>query len=41
MPRMKVGQAIVETLALEGVEHVFGVVGSATLEIMDAMYGRS
>ena len=41
MPRMKVGRAIVETLALEGVEHVFGVVGSATLEIMDAMYGRS
>ena len=40
MPRMKVGRAIVETLALEGVEHVFGVVGSATLEIMDAMYGR-
>ncbi len=40
MPIMKVGQAIVETLALEGVEHVFGVVGSATLEIMDAMYGR-
>lgn len=41
MPKLKVGQAIVETLLLEGVGHVFGVVGSATLEVMDAMYGRN
>ncbi len=39
MATMPAGQAVVEILRAEGVEYVFGVVGSAFLEIMDAMYG--
>ncbi len=40
MPRMTAGQSVVEALRAEGVEYIFGVVGSAFLEILDAMYGR-
>jgi acetolactate synthase-1/2/3 large subunit/sulfoacetaldehyde acetyltransferase len=36
---MSAGQAVVETLRAEKVRYIFGVVGSAYLEIMDAMYG--
>ncbi len=34
---MNVGQAIVECLRLEGVRHVFGLIGSSHLEIVDAI----
>ena len=39
MARMSAGQAVVEILRAEEVKYVYGVVGSAFLEIMDAMYG--
>jgi acetolactate synthase-1/2/3 large subunit/sulfoacetaldehyde acetyltransferase len=32
------GKAVVETLRSEGVEHVFGLIGSAGMEIFDALY---
>jgi len=32
------GQAIVETLKVEKVTHVFGLIGSATMELFDALY---
>ena len=41
MARMSAGQAVVESLRAEGVKYIFGVVGSAFLEIMDPMYGLS
>ena len=31
------GQAIVESLKVEGVKHVFGLIGSATMELFDAL----
>ena len=41
MPRtIGIGQAIVETLRNEGVRHMFGIVGSAFLDVLDATYGR-
>ena len=40
-PRMKIGHAIVETLRQEGVQHIFGIVGGAFLDILDAMYDRT
>ncbi len=41
MPRLSAGQSVVEALRAEDVRYIFGVVGSAFLEILDAMYGRS
>ena len=32
------GQAAVEALKAEGVDHVFGLIGSATMEMFDALY---
>ena len=32
------GQAVVETLRIEGVKYVFGLIGSATMELFDALY---
>ena len=32
------GQAVVECLCTEGVEYVFGLIGSATMELFDALY---
>jgi len=32
------GQAVVKSLKKEKVEHVFGLIGSATMEIFDALY---
>jgi thiamine pyrophosphate-dependent acetolactate synthase large subunit-like protein len=32
------GQAVVETLKAEKVSHVFGLIGSATMELFDALY---
>jgi acetolactate synthase I/II/III large subunit len=34
---MNTGQAIVECLRVEGVRHVFGLIGSSHLEIVDAI----
>jgi acetolactate synthase-1/2/3 large subunit/sulfoacetaldehyde acetyltransferase len=33
------GKAVVEALEAEGVRHVFGLIGSAGMEIFDALYG--
>lgn len=38
MARMSGGAAVVEALRAEGVKHVFGVIGTAMLEIFDALY---
>lgn len=38
--RLEAGQAVVEALRVEGVRHVFGLVGSSLIEVLDAMYGR-
>ena len=38
---MRVGQAVVETLRQEGVEYIFGIVGAAFLDILDATYDRN
>jgi len=32
------GQAAVKSLKKESVKHVFGLIGSATMEIFDALY---
>ena len=32
------GQAVVESLKVEGVKHVFGLIGSATMELFDSLY---
>ena len=41
MKTMSGGQAAVESLKAENVEHVFGLIGSATMEIFDALYDAS
>ncbi|MEX2555157.1 MAG: thiamine pyrophosphate-binding protein [Actinomycetota bacterium] len=38
MSKLSGGAAVVEALRQEGVSHVFGVIGTATLEIFDALY---
>lgn len=38
MQKLTGGQAAVESLRAEKVEHVFGLIGSATMEIFDALY---
>uniref|UniRef100_UPI00258B04B4 thiamine pyrophosphate-binding protein n=1 Tax=Acidiphilium sp. TaxID=527 RepID=UPI00258B04B4 len=38
MSSMPGGKAIVETLRKEGVDHVFGLIGSAGMEIFDALH---
>ncbi|MEO1600546.1 MAG: thiamine pyrophosphate-binding protein, partial [Pseudomonadota bacterium] len=38
MTLMSGGQAAVEALKAEGVTHVFGLIGSATMELFDALY---
>lgn len=38
MQKLTGGQAAVESLRVEKVEHVFGLIGSATMEIFDALY---
>ena len=35
------GKAVVEALRIEGVSHVFGLIGSAGMEIFDALYGAT
>ena len=38
--RIGAGRAVVQLLVEEGVSHIFGIVGSSFLDILDAMYGR-
>ena len=41
MKSMSGGQAAVAALQAEGVDHVFGLIGSATMEMFDALYDAS
>ena len=41
MTRLTGGQAAVECLRAEGVEYVFGLIGSAAMELFDALYDAS
>lgn len=38
---MSGGQGVVEVLRSEGVDTIFGLIGSATMELLDALYGAS
>ena len=38
MKKMTGGQAAVEAIRAEGTSHVFGLIGSATMEMFDALY---
>ena len=38
MRRMSGGEAAVAALQVENVDHVFGLIGSATMEMFDALY---
>ena len=41
MPQsMKAGEAVIEMLRQEGVTHIFGIVGSSFLDILDPLYDR-
>ncbi|PKB78728.1 MAG: hypothetical protein BZY88_16990 [SAR202 cluster bacterium Io17-Chloro-G9] len=37
---MKAGEAVIEILRQEGVTHIFGIVGSSFLDILDPLYDR-
>ena len=37
---MSGGKAVVESLKIEGVRYVFGLIGSATMDIFDALYNN-
>ena len=37
---MKAGEAVIELLRQEGVTHIFGIVGSSCLDILDPLYDR-
>ena len=41
MNKMSGGQAAVASLQVENVQHVFGLIGSATMEMFDALYDAS
>ena len=41
MKKLSGGQAAVASLQAESVEHVFGLIGSATMEMFDALYDAS
>ena len=41
MQKLSGGQAAVDSLKIENVRHVFGLIGSATMEMFDALYGES
>ena len=41
MTKMTGGQAAVEAIRAEGTSHVFGLIGSATMEMFDALYDAS
>ena len=38
MPTLTGGQAAIESLKAENIKHVFGLIGSATIEMFDALY---
>lgn len=38
MPEISGGQAVIELLKAEGVRHIFGIVGSSFLDVLDALY---
>ena len=38
--KMNAGIAIIEMLKQEGVSHIFGIVGSSFLDILDPLYDR-
>ena len=38
--RLKAGEAVIELLRQEGVSHIFGIVGSSFLDILDPLYDR-
>jgi len=38
--RLKAGEAVIELLRREGVSHIFGIVGSSFLDILDPLYDR-
>ena len=38
--KMDAGTAIIEMLRQEGVSHMFGIVGSSFLDILDPLYDR-
>jgi len=40
MAIMRAGQAVIETLWAEGVDHIFGIVGTTTNNIVTELYGR-
>jgi len=39
--RLKAGEAIIELLRQEGVSHIFGIVGSSFLAVLDPLYERT
>ena len=39
--KMKAGEAVIELLRQEGVTHIFGIVGSSFLDILDPLYDRN
>ena len=41
MTKLSGGQAAVEALRAEGTRHVFGLIGSAAMELFDALYDAS
>ncbi len=41
MMKMSAGSAVVDALRSEGVTNVFGVIGTAMLDVFDALYGRT
>ncbi len=38
--KLKAGEAVIELLRQEGVSHIFGIVGSSFLDILDPLYDR-
>src|SRR3546814_10698829 len=38
MPRMNGGEAVVEAVKAAGISHMFGLLGSSTMEVYDALY---
>src|SRR3972149_8759559 len=41
MANMKAGQAVIEALRAEGVEYIFGIVGTTTNNIVTELHGRT
>ncbi|MGE5465630.1 MAG: thiamine pyrophosphate-binding protein [Methanocella sp.] len=41
MPQMMAGRAVLEILRAEGIDHIFGLVGTTTNSIVTELYGRS